>query len=112
MKEKKKGKLRISKRLAERIQRIAGKFDSDCKFCELNTEILEKQMPDKIALVLELINGGLEDLFSAIQGNSFDVGFVMGYAVAQISDVPDRRFKATIEDVKKLIMDRGALSKT
>jgi len=108
-KQKEKGRLGTSKRLAERIRSALNNLDSDCRFTQLNTEILEKQTPEKMALMYKLINGGLEQLFCTIQGGSFDIGFVMGYAAAQISDVPDRRFKAAIEEAKKLIMDREAL---
>ncbi len=108
-KQKEKERLGTSKRLAERITSVMYNLDSDCRFAQLNTEILEKQTPKKMALMYELINGGLEQLFSTIQGGSFDIGFVIGYATGQISDVPDRRFKAAVEEAKKLIMDRGAL---
>lgn len=111
-KEEEKEKLGISKRLAKRMMKVVSELDSDCEFASLNDDILEIRASKEIALMRRLINGELENLFCTVEGHSFDIGFMMGYATAQISDIPNRRFKATIEDVKKLIMDRGALPKT
>jgi hypothetical protein len=107
--KEKKGELGISKGLGKRINKALGKVDGNCELTEISDKILTECRRREMDLVCKLINGGLEELFTTVQGMSFDIGFVMGYATAQMSDIPDRKFKATIEDVKKLIIDRGVL---
>jgi hypothetical protein len=109
--EKEKRELGISKRLGGRMRDALNDVDGDCKLTQINEEILNKQMSREMISAIELIDGGLTELLDWIKGLCFDNGFAMGYAAAQIFDISDRRFKATIENIKKVIMDRGALPK-
>jgi hypothetical protein len=101
----------IPKGFGERIQKALGGFDSECGLVGLNTEILEKQVPKEIALERRLVNGGLEELFTSIENKSFDIGFMVGYTVAQMPEVSNEKFKPIVEDMKKLIISRQALPK-
>jgi len=110
-KEEKKGESSISKRLGKRINKALGGIDGNCRLTEISDNILRECRPREMDLVCKLINGGIEELFDTVQGMSFDIGFVMGYATAQISDISDQRFKVAIGDMKKLITDREVLPK-